>query len=163
MTLTAQVGVSLQHKYTSALDLRTLVDELATAYSDAFTDGTGASQANRLFADTRTLADGADESLDLAGGLTDAFGTTITLAKLKALVIINPSATQTLTVGNAADPILLFGTAAHTVNIPPGGKLMMDWPGTGWTVTGGSADKLKIVNSAGAAVDYTIWLIGATA
>ena len=60
------------------------------AYTDKFTplvqkiqkitDGTTANKADLLYADERTVTTGADDDIDLAGVLTDAFGTTITAA-----------------------------------------------------------------------------------
>ena len=74
MPFNGKVGVGISASYTSTVDIGTV--EHLIAYNPAvnLTDGTGANQAKAVFADERTLAASATENLDLAGGLTDAFG-----------------------------------------------------------------------------------------
>lgn len=164
MALIATVSAVIRHTLTKALDLSTPQDKLERAYTQEFAAGTGADQVDVIFHDKRTLAGGADETLDLiGGGLVNPLGGVVAFAKIRAIVIKNTSTTKTFTVGNAAAPVLLFGTAAHTVNIPPDGVLVLTNPDTGWPVTGGSADGIKIANDAGVAADYEIWIVGTSA
>ncbi|MBI4796860.1 MAG: hypothetical protein HY790_13675, partial [Deltaproteobacteria bacterium] len=102
----ARLGIIINHKDVKSLDYRSAVDEIAQALSQDFAAGVGSEQCDLVFCDKRTLAGGANESLDLAGVLTDAFGNIITFAKVRALVIQNLSATKILTVGNDAAPFV---------------------------------------------------------
>ena len=69
------------------LDLGTVALPIDVQASIALDNGTGANQADKVFTDTRTVTTGATDSLDLAGSLTDAFGATITLARVKAILV----------------------------------------------------------------------------
>lgn len=136
-----------------------------------FTDGTGANQADLLYADERTVSDGANDDIDLAGVLSDAFGSTLTFAELVGMVLINKplsgSNTTDLTVGGGSNPFVGFlgGTTPTIGPLKPGAALMLfagDAAGIG-TVTASTADILRIANSAGAANTYQIALLGRSA
>lgn len=148
-----------------APDLGTARHDLNLARSYAFSDGTGVDQANALFADKRTLAASASEDLDLAGGITDALGATLTLSAVKAIRIHAAAANGgNITVGGAAANAFIgpFGAAAHTVSIPPNGIVELINPSAaGWAVVAGTGDLLRVTNAnAGAAADYTIEILG---
>ncbi len=127
--------------------------------------GTGANQSDLIYSDQRTLNASASETLDLTA-LTNAFGAAINFAKVKAILIKASSGnTNNVAYGNATAPFigpLSVGTA--TISLPPDGAMMLAAPGSGWTVTGGSADEIKIANSAGSTtVTYDIIIIGTSA
>mgnify|MGYP000488088098 CR=1 FL=1 len=57
-----------------------------------------------------------------------------------------------------------FGSATHTVALPPGGNLILTAPASGWTVTAGTGDLLRVANSgAGTSVTFDIIIIGTSA
>jgi hypothetical protein len=129
------------------------------------TPGTGASQINEFVQTYRTLAAGATEILDLAGGLTNNVGETVTFATVKAmawfLLSAGDLAPDGSTAGTAATHLVIgntaadqftgpFGAAAHTHRVQNGGVYGWAFPGTGYTVTGGSVDKLLVTNGDGA-------------
>ena len=130
-------------------------------------DGTGASQADLLFSDTRTLTASATEDLDLAGGLTDVFGSVLTYVKVKAIIIKAASGnTNNVEVKPAAANGFLgpFNAAADTLEIPPSGQISLFAPVNGWAVTAGTGDLLTITNgSSGTSVTYDIIIIGTSA
>lgn len=130
------------------------------------TTGTGSGQADLFFADTRTLSASATESLDLAGGLTDAFGASLTFVEIVALLITADAGnTNNVEVGGAASNAwaALFGDATDKVKLKPGASLMLACE-TGYAVTAGTGDLLKIANGgSGTAVTYTLTLIGRSA
>jgi len=161
----ARMGIVIRHTNSQPRDYTTPVDEANLALSQDFAAGTGSEQGDLVFGpDRRTLAGGANESLDLAGGsLVDAFGNALTFTKVRALVIQNLSATKILTIGNDANPFVFLGAGTHTVVLRPKGKLALDNPVTGWTVTADTGDKLKIANDAGEPCDYMIWILGTSA
>ena len=128
-----------------------------------FTNGTGANQAGQVFSDTRTT-DNTGEELDLAGSLTNGIGDTITFTAIKAIFIQAASAnTLDVVVGGASTNTFVnwVGAAAHTVVVKPGGALALVDPGaTGYAVTAGTGDLLKIAASASGNVTYDIVLMG---
>lgn len=135
----------------------------------ATTNGTGAGQADRVFSDRRTLTASSTEDLDLAGGVTDAFGNTITFARIKSIKIKAATAnTNTVVIGAAGSnqwTTLLNSTGTVTLN--KGGIFMAacgSTDSTGWTVTAGTGDLLKIANGgAGTSVTYDITIVGCSA
>lgn len=164
----SSVAVSVSAQQSNLLDLGNAIFSPVLAYARATTNGTAVGQADRIFTDTRTLAASANEDLDLAGVLLDAFGATVTFARVKALVVAADAAnTNNVVVGNAAANgfISWVGAATHTVTVRPGGVLALVAPDvTAYTVTAATADLLRITNSgAGTSVTYSIVLIGASA
>lgn len=141
---------------------------LGIAQSYALTSGTGALQADRVFADTRTIAASGTDPLDLAGSLVDAVGTTITMARVKLLYIAASAAnTNNVIVGGAGANTFInwVGAAAHTVTVRPGGFLCLSAPDlTAYVVTAATGDIWQIANSgAGTTVTYDVVVIGSSA
>jgi hypothetical protein len=140
---------------------------LALAQSQALTSGTGALQADRLWADTRTIAISGTDPLDLAGSLVDAVGTTITMARVKLIYVAAAAAnTNNLILGNggANSFINWVGAIAHTVTVRPGGFLCLSAPDvTGYVVTAGTGDIFQVANSgAGTTVTYNVVIMGSS-
>lgn len=134
-------------------------------YSQYFTiaNGTASDQANMVWTDTRTLTASSTESLDLAGILTNAFGTTLTFTKIKGIIVTANSAnTNSVLVGGAASNAFVNWVADATdiIQLPPGSVFSIFNP-NGYTVTASTGDLLKIANSSsGTSVTYDIVLIG---
>ncbi|MDI9885315.1 hypothetical protein QMZ92_13155 [Streptomyces sp. HNM0645] len=169
MGLVSSLSVAATADLTSALDLATGTVPLQVRHAVNLSSGTGAGQADKVFSDRRTLAASATEDLDLAGVLTDAFGAAITFARIKGLIIkAAVGNTNNVVIGAAATNTwaTLLG-ATHTITLRPGAALcvMADaTDATGYAVTAGSGDLLKVANSgAGTSVTYDIVLIGASA
>jgi hypothetical protein len=132
-----------------------------------FTSGTGANQANIVWAGKRTLAASATEDLDFAGVLTDAFGATVATAELVAIYVeALPGNTNNVVLGDAVAPISLFGGTNPTFSVKPGGFFFVAAPQAAGllTVGAGTTDDLKVTNSAaGTPVTYTIAILARTA
>lgn len=163
MALTASIKIALAVLSTGSLDIERLTSQIDRTWKIDLTDGTGAGQANMLFSDTRTLASNTSESLDLAGGLTPAFGPAITFTKTKLiLVAADPANTTNLTIGNVTNGIVApFGAATHSLLVPPGGFVLIATPdNTAFGVTAGTGDLLKIANASGAAANYDVVILG---
>jgi hypothetical protein len=129
--------------------------------------GTAANQADRMYTATRTLAASTAEDLDLAGTLLDAFGATITFARVKALLFRAAAANaNNVVIGNAAANgfISWVGGAAHTITLRPGGFFALVAPdATAYAVTPSTADLLHVLNGgAGTSVTYDVAIIGAS-
>lgn len=133
------------------------------------TSGTGAGNADVMFSDTRTITASSSEDLDLVGSLADAFGTTFSPARVKALVVKAAAAnTNNVVVGGASATqwAALLGTTG-TVTLRPG-ALFCAVAGvadaTGYVCAAGATDLLKIANSSsGSSVTYDVIVIGASA
>lgn len=125
-------------------------------------DGTGAGQADRLFTDQRTIS--TNDDLDLAGVLVDAMGTTLTFARIKAIMIEALAAnTNNITIGAATNPWATFLNATGTATLRPGG-FVCAYAGndaTGWAVTAGTGDILRL--SATGPQVYNIAILGCSA
>ncbi len=170
MPLTSRISVAASAMQTAALDLGTAQAQLSKSYVADLVNGTAAGQVDRIFHDTRTLAASATEDLDLAGVLVDAFGATLTFARIKGLIVAAASGnTNNVIVGGASATQFAswVGAATHTVNVRPGAVLALlagSADATGYVTAAGSSDLLKIANSAGtSSVTYDIVLLGCSA
>ncbi|MFJ8992625.1 hypothetical protein ACIRQH_19790 [Streptomyces sp. NPDC102279] len=165
----AMLALSASGELTQALDFGTGSAKQILSKSMALASGTGAGKADRMFSDRRTLAASGTEDLDLAGVLLDAFGTAITFARIKGLVIAaSKDNINNVVVGAAASApwITLLG-ATHTLTLRPGAFVAVGTglaDATGYAVTATTADLLKIANSGGTTgVTYDIHIIGCSA
>jgi hypothetical protein len=170
MALTTQLIAQAIADYTSTGDLVTSSAPLSYRNRVSLTSGTGAGQADLLFSDTRTVNASSNDDLDLAGGLTNAFGASLTFARVKGLIVA-ASASNTNNVlvgGDATNTFLTWVVAeADAVILRPGACLALfagPADATGYAVTGATGDLLRISNSgAGTSVTYDIVIIGASA
>lgn len=165
MTLKTSIAFDLAAELAEALDLQTRSAPAVFRRQYGFGDGAGAKQANRIWTDTRTLAASATEDLDLAGVLTDPFGQSITLARVKILVVgaADGNANPVVVGAAAANAWATLLNATGTLTIRPGGLVVVIAPdATGHAVTAGTGDLLKIANGgAGTSVTYDIAIVGA--
>jgi len=128
--------------------------------------GIGYDQADLAFFDTRTLG-GSSETLDLVGGFTDAFGATVSPAKIKAVIIANRSQSLVLGVKSAASNGWTGMSAGSTdaMSIRPASSqsygYLVWWSPQGTTVTAGTGDSITITGTSGQI--YDILVIGTSA
>ena len=168
MDLTSKLEVKLQATGQNVLDLTTARDPFNKTYTNDLADGTGANQADQSWHDTRTLAAGANETLDLHGGsLSDAFGASVVFARLKAFFIKNQDDDNALIVGGAGSDEFdaPFGATGDKIKVRPGGSLLLLAPdATAFTVDA-THKNLKLENDGAGtgSLQYDILLIGATA
>lgn len=162
-----KLAISLSSTQTNPLDLAIGRTPLDYVKSMVLGSGTGANQADQIWHDQRTLAASASENIDLAGALTDSFGTLITFARIK-LLLIAAAAGNTNNVNISRDltnGVPLFASAGDGLSVLPGGYFLWAAPGaTGVVVTPSTGDLLVAANSgAGTSVTYDIVVIGASA
>lgn len=165
MALKATIAVSILGWLTSVLDMETGKSEFNINALTTFTDGDADDKASKIFSDERTLSASASEELDLSGSLTDIYGNTLTLTKVKAiLVIADDGNTNDVQVGGSASNGFdaWIGAAGDYVSVKPGGCMLIVAPkSAGYAVTAGTGDLLKIANSSsGTGVTYKIVIIG---
>ena len=149
----------------SALDLGTAQAPINADWTQLFTNGTGANQVSQMWSDTRSLAGSATENLDLAGSLTNAFGTTITFTKIKLIAVkassANNSANNVNVQRGSTNGFVGFLAASDGFFLSPGAFAVFCWPdASGAAVTAGTGDILTITNSAGTntvSYDIVIW------
>jgi len=132
-----------------------------------FTNGTAAGEADLCWSDRRTVAASATDTIDLSGGGLKSLGSSVNFAKVTGVIIRNRSTTagDILHVGPAlSNPFLGPWVDASDMNVigPEGVAVFQN--DTGWTVTGGSADTIQIVETGGAgSVKYDIFILGRSA
>ncbi|MEN6424018.1 MAG: hypothetical protein ABFE13_01545 [Phycisphaerales bacterium] len=163
MSLTAKIVLGFDAVCQAVQSLSNLADRLSINRALELTDGTGANQANVLFHDERTLADGADETLDLYGGsLLDALKNVLTMEKLKVLFLRNTSVEASLLIGGAATmPLDLFADAADVFKQRPGGVFLTTAPdANGIALTTNKNLKLAHDGTGTSALVYEIIAIG---
>ena len=167
MAIKGQLRAVLGIEHTGT-DAATEPYERLPAINFDISDGTAAGEMDILYVDQRTLAASASEDLDLAGGVTDSFGDTLTFVDVR-MICVKASADNTNDVrvgGTGANAFFSFmRTNADYVVVKPGGVLFLYAPtDPGYAVTAGSADLLQIANSGGTtSVTYDIYIGGASA
>ena len=146
----------------------TLTDVVSIGFIDELNDGTGADFADQIYHSSgRSLAASANETFDLAGGITDKFGNTLTMATVKLLYIKNTSAEGTnIEVGNATSNAWNGWTsvAGSSITVGGGGMIaLFDPTANAMEITAGTGDILKIENLDGSnSATYDILIIGAS-
>lgn len=163
MTLAASIKIGFDVQYSVAKDLSTPADRLALSRTFDLADGSGANQAQVLFSDIRTLADGANEVLDLyaSGSLLDNLGVALTLTRLKVLYLKNLSTDANLLVGGGTTPVGVFADASDILTLPPGGIFIYTAPNaTGLLLTTNKNLKLEHNGTGTSTLSYEIIVIG---
>lgn len=164
-SLTGSIALAISLAHTCTQDDGSVAsDPISRTISQAFTYNTGATAGGiqQMFHERRTLEASGNYEYDLAGALVDELGQTLTFATIKGIIIHSTSAdNKVLTVGAGTDELVGWvGDATDVVNIHAGGLFCLLAPNTGYTVTAGSADDLKITNAAGGSSTYDIIIIG---
>jgi hypothetical protein len=165
MALTSKIIARIQAQHTRTLDLASGLVPLDKDATINLTSGTASGSADLIFHDTRTLAASGTEDLDLAGSLTDAYGTTLTFVKIKAVMITAASGnTNSVQVTRpASNGVPLFIAASDGISLAAG-EVFMWASSTGKTVTAATGDLLTVTNSAGTtSVTYDVVIIGTSA
>ena len=164
MALQTSIAVTVIGKQTETRDLVNPAATLERVVTQALSSGAGLNQADRMFSDIRTIGATTNDDLDLAGSLTDAFGVTVTFARLKMIFVQNPATnTGNVEIGGATNPMVGYvGDATDKILIPPGGFALLVAPtATGWAVTATTGDILRIRNAGSTSQDIPVILIGA--
>jgi len=169
-SLSGKFKFQAQLTHVGDTDLSTLEDKIdgTNLPSWVVANGTGANQADLIWHDQRTLALSTSEDLDLAGSLTDAFGATVTFARVKGIVVYAASGNgDNIQVGGAASNQFInwVANSSDIINVRPGGTFALIAPdAVAYAVTAGTGDLLRITNAdSGDAATYDIYIIGASA
>lgn len=166
MSLTTSANAGMSGTLTKAFDGNNVNAPFAFSIADDLASGTAIDQADLAWWDSARSLAATSEEIDLAGSLTDPFGDTVTMARVKGLYIKNNSTTagETLKIGGAAsNAFLLFDNSSDIYELGPDGIFMVWEPSAAaLPVTAGTGDKLKI-DSGSATLTYDILVIGASA
>jgi hypothetical protein len=161
------IAVSVSAIQSKSLDLGDATFPVSLTQAISLLNGTGGGQADLIFTDTRTVTASSNESLDLAGSLTDAYGATITFARIKAIIVVAASGnTNDVQVTRpASNGTPLFIAAGDGIALAPGDFFAWASSGaTGKVVTASTGDLVNFANSSsGTSVTYTVIIIGASA
>jgi hypothetical protein len=162
-----QISLGVVAKYSVTKDLSLANAAYNFAKSVTLADGTGSGQADKIYADTDTIAASGTKDWDLAGVLVDDLGVALTFVNVKGIFLAASSAnTNNCVIGAAAATQFVgpFGAATHTIAVKPGQFFAITAGLTGWAVGAGASDLLRVTNSAGGtSVTYDIMIIGTSA
>ena len=172
MSATTKLIAQLRATMTRTVESVEVRGELDHKVELALSNGIGASKANLVVEKSGTIAASASTNIDLAGSLTDIFGMTVTLAKIKGLIVENTSddlSTPTdaiLHVGAGATPFLgPIVAATDKVEVEAGGFVAFGTKSEdGWPVAAGASDILMITNIDGVdQAQYRVTVVGEAA
>lgn len=164
-----QIAALLQHLATAPASgtLDALLDVLVD-----FDSGTDDGESDKHYFARRTLSGSSNETLDLAGSLTDLEGNTVTFAEITDIIVLNENTVNNDDLAIGPNSSNGFGTggfwadasdrsrveaSVHAETDP--GLLLMRAP-RGVTVTAGTGDLLYVENLSSNSVDYLILIIG---
>lgn len=181
--LSARLSIALSAAAQKAIDLSTPEAKVTMKRVIDFAFGADAGKADLIWWDRRPIAKGADDDLDLAAVLVDAFNQVLTFANVKVILVINrsdeamvgagvaganhPATDAEVQVGGAASAQFQgpFAAATDAIIVPAGSAFAIFKPGAdGWAVTPTSADILGITNlDADDEALYDIVIVGESA
>jgi len=147
---------------------RPVSSPLSQTWDWPLTNGTTANQADKIYTATLTIGPSSSATIDVAGSVADALGTTMTLARVK-LVAIKASSTNDpanlLQISQTTIGVPIFNSSAARVDLRPGGGFIYVNPdATATAVTGATADIIGFANSAGTnTISASVIIIGASA
>lgn len=150
MSLVTKINLGFTADESSTIDLGSRVYNMKKSKLISLLDGTGLSQANKLYADSLSVSQSVNTDIDLSGSLTGAFGTVV-FSALKALLIVGGDSNPAVaTVGNVTNGIVAwFGAATHSISVGPSGIILLVAPSAaGHAITAGTADLLRIATPA---------------
>ena len=129
-------------------------------------DSSATYSADTSYYETRTLADAANETLDIQDGtLEDPIFGAVAIVKLKVIYIKNNSDDASLLIGGAASNALgLFNDVSDILKLRPGGEYVFTAPdSTGIDTSTNASLKLEHDGTGSSSLDYDILIAGDSA
>lgn len=160
-TFNGEVTTKVRGRLTSPLDIGAAEYPVDWAATQSWTNGTGASQANNVWTDQRTVLSAANEDLDLSGALTNAFGASLVGLKVKEIIIYSlTTSVGTLAVTRpATNGVPIFKAAGDGIDLAPGGLFHFRNPSAaGITITPSTGDLINLA-ATGGDVTYRVLII----
>ncbi|GAF68455.1 unnamed protein product [marine sediment metagenome] len=138
-------------------DLGSAVDKVSVSRGVQYTDGKLTGECDVFYHDVLPCATAVEHDFN-GVVLKDAFGVGLAMTHIKALFIKNLTG-GLLTIGAAANPMVIFGTeATDTLELVDDGEWYMSWPGLGLSIA--AAGELEFVHAEGGAKDVEIIAAG---
>lgn len=166
MEIAGKTRISIRINGTKALDLSAPTDEFVLPNTEiTWTHGTGLNQAEVIWHDERTLANGVSELLDLSEGLVDAYGDPVAFRSITAIYIHNGSVDASLLVGGLViNAWRTWFLATTELALGPNGHIYADSPIDGWQVVNDEKDQLSFEHDGTGSdpLTYRIMLLGRT-
>ena len=163
-TLKGLIRVGMELLYQGDSDLGRLQDKISLPADIVVGSGILAKQANLMYSDQRTISGSGTDTLDLAGSLTDVFGTTLAFNEIVAIYIKAAAANgDVIRIGGAASNAFVGPwPTGDKHDVAPGEAFLATKINTavGWPVTAGTADLFDLENVSGSAVTYDIIILG---
>jgi|15BtaG_2_1085339.scaffolds.fasta_scaffold00546_8 hypothetical protein len=121
----------------------------STLYQATHTSGTGANKMNQLWHGTVTIAASATNTIDITGGITNSFGTVLTMSKVRMVFFEAGSANvDTVTIGGGASAFSsIFADSSDAFVLRPDGAIFIS--GTDATAYAAGSGNIQFVNNNG--------------
>jgi hypothetical protein len=150
MSVSGKINLRVDFLEALSQDLGAKQFNLTKSLLAALSDGTGLNQVQKVYGDVFSQAQSVNNDIDLNPGPTGAFGTVLFTTLKGIIVFADATNLGNLVVGNVTNGITSpFGAATHSQIVAPGGVYMNINPSaTGWPVTAGTADLLRIASAA---------------
>jgi hypothetical protein len=149
-TFTGTTRIVPQTWVHSTTGLTTVREVLPSSiFSWSHTSGTGANQMDQLWHGAVTMTASGTNTLDLTGGVTNSFGTVLTMAEVRLMVFTTAISNEdTVSIGGGPTAFYSFMNSTNDLlTIRPEGAIMFVAPdATGYAIGGGL---LKFVNNSG--------------
>ena len=162
MSLNGNLSIGISADLTKTINaLQSGKSPAALSRNWTIKNGSAANEANAMYAFTLALADGANDTIDIVAGISDAYGDSITFLNIKAWMIANVPDTggtgKLLVGGAAANPWETWSTVAGSkFTLAPNGENLMVDRTVGYAATGGSADTVKFEHDGTGSIGLTV-------
>jgi hypothetical protein len=167
MALDTNIHVKVAATQYQAAGLATSTAAAVLEKSLTWATGTGLSQADRMYQKSAaTIGPSATTSLDFAAGVVDDFGASITMARLKLVVLFAyaANANDLHIVRPASNGVPWFIAVSNGILVRPGGIFLWAAPDAiGVVVTPTSGDLISLTNPAASTITYDVIVLGASA
>lgn len=167
-SLSVEIKASLAWLWEESLELSTLVDSSKLEVQTALAAGDGPAEADQIWHATRIIAASSNDDLDLTALVQSIHGQSVSLgfAAVKAILIHNTSEEDSLVIDSSVSNSITTpfdGSATSTLVIPASSPLLLVNKLTGWAVTAGTGDNLRISNDGAGEIEYKIVIVGTAA
>jgi hypothetical protein len=176
VNVSTELNLTMRSTATKAGDLTTTApNAIVTAqYIQKMITGTGANQADVVYADSATMIADAFATYDLSGVVQDIFGDNVVMARVKGVYLKNTSTlASTIKLGGGSDgagtnawDTWITSTAAdgsEGILVRPGAFVFLWAPdATAWATVAGTADLLCIEEQSTLAASFDLVVVGAS-
>ncbi len=164
-SLATSLAVTLKGTYTTTdASQGTPTSVITKAITTALSNGTGLGKAQSIFSISQATSD-AGTTIDVFGGITDDFGTVLSMDQIKGVLLVNTSVVtgEYVDVFGSAQHLLYITGATDEIRLFPGGILLMWSPGAAAdspTAAVGTADEILLTAAVGETPTVDIIIIG---